>query len=146
MEFRSGWWVDASVGTVEDGFSVHPFQAPVVFVEEPVVVPAQQDQIVQVGGPTVGPMFDVVAVDVADPSTSGELTATVPGPELTTQPAGNGPGPAADAEDLTVVVDRGLHDRITRQPACRLIGEDRSRFQFGDPTGTGFGATLRGPR
>ena len=83
MECLPSRRIDPAIGSVEQGFAVRvPFDAPLVFVEEPVVVSAQQDEIVEVGGPTVGPMLDVVAVDEAEVGTARELASAVSSPEL----------------------------------------------------------------
>ena len=52
---------------------------PVVFVDKPVMKPAEQNQVVQVGGPTVGPVLNVVDLDPSGVPTSGELA----GPPVT---------------------------------------------------------------
>jgi hypothetical protein len=84
VEFWSGWRVDAAVGFVEGELGVGiAFDGPAVFVEEPVVEGAEQDQVGEVGGPTVSPMLDVVSVDPTSVGTSDEPTSCVPMPELT---------------------------------------------------------------
>ena len=81
---RGGQGVDPSVGFVEGELAAWvAFDGPSVFVEEPVVISTQQDQIVEVGGSPVGPMLDVVAMDPTLMRTSRESAATVPMPELT---------------------------------------------------------------
>jgi len=67
--------------------------APSVFMEEPVVEPAQQDQIVQIGRTTVRPMSPMMGVDEIPGSTTRELTASIPIPELRTT------GPEPDPPD-----------------------------------------------
>ena len=85
VESGSDWWVDASVGFPEDGFGVSVvFDRPSVFVEEPVVVSAEEDQIFQVGGSSIGPMGLVVGVEPTFEPTSRPLTASVSMPELVT--------------------------------------------------------------
>ena len=83
----SGWdrWVDASVWSPEDGFAVSVvLDGPSMFVEEPVVVTAEEDQIVQVGGSSVCPMCLVMSVEPTWEGTSRPSTATITEPELTT--------------------------------------------------------------
>jgi hypothetical protein len=48
--------------------------------------PAEDDQIVQIGGTSVRPMFYVMTMSPSGPSATGEPTAPVPVVELTTQP------------------------------------------------------------
>ncbi len=56
--------VDLSVGFAEHGFVVGiVFDPPSVFMEEPVVVATQQDQIVQIGRSPIRPMLVVVGVN-----------------------------------------------------------------------------------
>ena len=56
---------------------VSSFELPVTFVAEDVVAPAQQGQVVEVGGPAVGPVDDVVCVGpVGCPVTAREDAAT----------------------------------------------------------------------
>jgi hypothetical protein len=63
VDSGSDWWVDGSVGFPEDGFVVSVvFDGPSVFVEESVVVAAEEDQIVQVGGSSVCPMLLVMGM------------------------------------------------------------------------------------
>ena len=45
--------------------------APPVLMEETVVITAQQDQIVQIGGAAVGPMLDVVTMHPGLPAKPG---------------------------------------------------------------------------
>jgi len=45
---------------------------PSVLVEIPVMMTAEQDEVVEVGRPAVGPMLDVVGLEPAGVPTSGE--------------------------------------------------------------------------
>jgi hypothetical protein len=85
VEAGSDRWVDASVGFPEDGFAVSVvFDRPSVFMQEPVVVTTEEDQIVQIGGSSIGPMLLVVGVEPSLERTSRPPTASVPMPELVT--------------------------------------------------------------
>lgn len=53
------------VRPVEAGVVVDKRRGVAALVEEAVVVPAQQDEVVEVGGAAVRPEGDVVGVDVA---------------------------------------------------------------------------------
>ena len=48
---------------------------PAVFVDKPVMKPAEQNQVVQVGGPTVGPVLDVVDLQPACVATADPLAS-----------------------------------------------------------------------
>jgi hypothetical protein len=50
---------------------------PVAFVDEAVVVAAEQYEVVQVGGAAVGPVLDVVAVGVTPAGAAGEPAAPI---------------------------------------------------------------------
>ncbi|MDQ1424339.1 MAG: hypothetical protein QOD72_1837 [Acidimicrobiaceae bacterium] len=52
-------------------------EVPLTFMEQSVVVAAQQNKIVEGGGPTVGPVSDVVAVGVAATGAAREPATTV---------------------------------------------------------------------
>jgi hypothetical protein len=83
IESGSDWWVDLSVGFPEHGFAVSVvFDHPSVFMEDAVVVSAEEDQIFQVGWSSVGPMCLVVGMYEVSGATTGELAATIPMPEL----------------------------------------------------------------
>ena len=49
---------------------------PAVFVDKPVMKPAEQNQVVQVGGPAVGPVLNVVDLDPSGVPTSGKPTVS----------------------------------------------------------------------
>ncbi|MCZ6456679.1 MAG: hypothetical protein O6650_05455, partial [Actinobacteria bacterium] len=65
---------------------------PSVFVDKPVMKPAEQNQVVQIGGPTVGPVLNVVDLDPSGVGTSDPLAvSTVTMGYQSSQPAGNRP-------------------------------------------------------
>ena len=85
VESGSDRWVDASVGFPEYGFAVSVvFDRPSVFMEEPVVVTAEEDQIVQIGWSSIGPMCLVVGMEPTFERTARPPTVPVPMPELVT--------------------------------------------------------------
>jgi hypothetical protein len=53
-----------------------------VFVDEPMVIAAEKDQVLQVGGSEVGPMFAMMGMDELSFWTAGKATASIPEPEL----------------------------------------------------------------
>jgi len=109
--------------------------APPVLVDEPVVITAQQDQIVQIGGTTVGPMSDVMTMHPGLPATTREPATTVTMPKLTSQPARDQPGPPPHTKSPGMVIDGTFHDRITGQSAGGLIGDHRARLRLGHSGG-----------
>jgi hypothetical protein len=58
-----GWRIGSPVGFAElEGPVVAGGDVPVVFVEKPVMKPAEKNQVVQIGDPTLGPVLDVVSL------------------------------------------------------------------------------------
>ncbi len=56
-----GFGVGSPVGSAELEAPVAAGgDVPVVFVNKPVMKPTEKDQVVQVGGPTLGPVLDVM--------------------------------------------------------------------------------------
>ena len=85
VETGSDRWVFLSVGSSEYGFAVGIVSdLPSVFMEKPVVVAAEQDQIVQIGRPAISPMCFVVGMEPTFERTARPPTVPVPEPELTT--------------------------------------------------------------
>ena len=85
VESGSRWGIDLPVGSAENGLLVRVFfDPPPVLMEKPVVIAAEEDQIGQIGGPSVGPVFSVMAMDEIPGATAGETTTAIPMPELTT--------------------------------------------------------------
>ena len=85
VESGTDWWVDLSVGFTKHVFGVSVvFDRPSVLMKEPVVVSAEEDEIVQIGGSSIGPMGLVMGMDEVSAATAGELTASVSMPELMT--------------------------------------------------------------
>jgi hypothetical protein len=67
-----GWWVEAGVSVGAD------VDVPAVVVHDPVVVPAEEHQVRQLGGAAVGPEPDVVGVAPAGwAAAAGERAAAV---------------------------------------------------------------------
>ncbi len=95
--------------------------------------PAEQNQVVQVGGTTVGPMLNVVDLDPCSVPTSGELAVSaVTMGYQSSQPAGDGPGVPSDSDHDTAVGDHRFDNTITGQSSGRLVGDECSAAQFGD--------------
>lgn len=69
---------DVAAGSAGDG--------PSAFVNQPVVVVAEGDQIVEVGGAAMRPVHKVVNVDPSGPITTGEAAAVIAPLHLTSEP------------------------------------------------------------
>ncbi len=58
-----GFGVGGPVGFAElEAPVVAGGDVPVVFVNKPVMKPAEKDQVVQIGGPTLGPVLNVMGL------------------------------------------------------------------------------------
>lgn len=77
------------------------------------MVSAQQDEVAQVGGATIGPVGLVVGMNPTVMGTAGETASSIPEPELPTQPTRDHPGATTHPENPSVVGDAALDDRIT---------------------------------
>jgi hypothetical protein len=105
---------------------------PAVFVDEAMVISAEQDQILQIGETEIGPMFAVMDVEEVSFRTAGEPAASIPEPELPSQPGGDEPGPASDTEDPAMIGDDTFDEAITGQSSGGFAGDDRTGCRFGD--------------
>jgi hypothetical protein len=84
VEGGSWWWVDLSVRSTEYRFAIGAvFDGPAVFVQEPVVVATEQDQIVHIGETAICPMSPVMSMHPIDMVAAGELAAPVSMPQQT---------------------------------------------------------------
>jgi len=84
VDFGTGRGVDAAVRFAEDEFaSGIAFDGPSVLVEEPVVESTKQHEILQIGGPTISPMGDVMPMNPTLVGTTDESAARIAMPELT---------------------------------------------------------------
>ena len=93
---------------------------PAVFVDKPVMKPAEQNQVVQVGGPTVGPVSNVVDLDPSSVGTSDPLAVSaVTMGYQSSQPAGDGPAVFSDTDHNTAVGDNSFENTVTGEsPGC----------------------------
>ncbi len=111
---------------------------PVVFVNKPVMKPTEKDQVVQVGGPTPGPVLNVVnlqpfAVPTSDPLAPPPVTMGY----QSSQPSGDGAGVSTHTDHLGTVGDHGFNHTVTGQSLCRLVGNQSSVSQLGDTSAFG---------
>jgi hypothetical protein len=104
---------------------------PATLVDEPVVPPTDEDQIVQVGASAVGPMLDVMHLEERGSAVTGKLAVVVPGLDLSTQPAGDLPRLATDPDWFALLFDGGLDIAVTCEQSVRLIGHHRSTTHLG---------------
>ena len=124
-----------SVGSPEDGFAVSVvFDRPSVLMEEPVVVTAEEDQIVQIGGSSIGPMCLVMGVEPTFERTSGPPAVPVPMPELVTQPGWDQPGTTTDPQHFPCgrrwCIPRSDHRTSRRAVSLAMTGPP---FDLGHP-------------
>ena len=106
--------IDAPVRFAEDRAPARVVpDRPSMFVQEPVMVSAQQDEIAQVGGATIGPVDLVVPMNPTVMGTAGETASSITEPELPTQPTRDHPGATPHPEHSHVVGDAALDDPVT---------------------------------
>lgn len=87
---------------------------PTMLVDEPMMKPAEKDQVVEVGPTLVGPMLLVMGLQPSSAATGRELTAsTRPVIDQPTQPTGNRPSVAADTDYDVPVMHSSLDHGIT---------------------------------
>jgi hypothetical protein len=88
----------------------------------PVVMGADQHEVVQFGGAAVFPVLDVVGVQTAGGPASGHPAAAVAVLESTAQPSVDGAGRASRPDHLPVAFEPDLAGGITGQVAAVVIG------------------------
>jgi hypothetical protein len=77
-------WIDHTIRFDEEGSSFGiGFDLPAVLVDEAMVKAAEQDQVLQIGGTKIGPVFAVMTVDEMFLQAARESAAPIPEPELT---------------------------------------------------------------
>ena len=102
-------------------------------MDKPVMKPTQQDQIVQISEPSLGPVDNVMDLKPLVVSTSRFLASTtVTMMNKTSQPSGNAPTVSTDTDDDTAVGDDGFEDTITGKSSCSVVGDETTRPQFMD--------------
>lgn len=128
-----------SVATARDiGVSAghHPYDfsvwvsrdVPAAFVDEAVVIGAERNKVVEVGGAAVSPVDDVMYVNPTGAAASGVATALVPLADNADQPVWDGAGGAPDPDDSAGLIrDIDLKPGIADQ-APRGFGEQRDAF------------------
>ena len=144
----SGWALGselASVGSVEVELAWGSFDSPPSFVDQGVVMPAEEDQIFEARKPSFGPWDEMVDVTPAGgPVASGKDTVEVPGHDSDSQGRGDQSLGPSHVEGLAVGSE---HDPgqigVTGKPSDFVGGEEGSMFSFGD-SGFGFEESFGG--
>ncbi len=109
---------------------------PAVFVEKPVVKTAEEDQIVQVGAASLGPVLDVVDLQPACVLTPGKLASPVIAVvDESSQPAEDGSAVSSDTDHNTAVGDNSFENTVTGESSGCLVGNQSRVGQLGDTGG-----------
>jgi hypothetical protein len=96
----------------------HPHNGVVAVVEAAVVEATKQEEIVEVGAATVGPMADVVAVGTrGGNAASGEAAVAVAHLQGAAQPSGDDAAAAADVDGDAIAFDDGDDLGVAAEPA-----------------------------
>ena len=95
------------------------------FVHRAVMRAAQRDEIAEPGLAALGPVMDVMAVDVFLVSAAREDAALVAGFQRATQSRRDSPRLAADVERLTFAIFKDLDDTCVAREAAHRFDRDR---------------------
>ena len=113
---------------------VEALDAEAALMHGAVMETAQRDEVRQFRCAAIGPMVDVVAVDVSHVPASGEHTAPVARFERATQRGRDAARLAAHVERLPAFVFANLDDTcIAGEASRRLDGRRRSLIEFAPP-------------
>ena len=114
-----------AVGAVGDeGAVLVAGQGPSAFVEAAVVEGADEGEVVDVGGAVVGPVRQVVGVEVTAAVTAGEPARSIPDLEGVTQPGGDHATAPAEVQRVSAgPEDEGADDPVAGQAAGDLGSE-----------------------
>ena len=96
---------------------------------QPVVVGAEQHEVVQLGVAAVFPVPDVVGVQTAGGPAPGHRAGGVAVLEGAAQPAVDQPGGPSGADGLAVALEPHFAGGITGQVAAFGVGEQRAQMQ-----------------
>ena len=96
---------------------------------QPVVIRAQQHQVVQLGGPAVFPVHDVMGVQTAGGPATRHRARGVAVLQRTAQPAADQPRRPPRPDRLPVAFEPHLTGGITGQVLAISIGEQRTQMQ-----------------
>ncbi len=121
-----------AVGTQEGQSAIRVTgNPPTALMHQPMVKRAQQNQVAEIGGPTLGPVHQVVSVHPASSLASGKTAALVTMAHLTGQPWGHTASRAPD----TLAVRRHLHPGVAGQAPGGVGVERRTTFHLGTALG-----------
>jgi hypothetical protein len=88
-----------------------------VLVDETMMKAADEDEIVQIGGPPIRPGDDVVDLEPAAVATTGEPTAaSIPFDDQPTQPGGDLAAPPSDTDRLDALSEHRLYGGVAGKP------------------------------
>src|SRR5919106_2544029 len=127
-----------------------PAGPPPALVDEAVVGVAQEHQVVQVGGPAIGPVDQVVGVQPPLPLASGEPAGpSVPVPEHPEEGTGHTPAPPAHPHRAALPLQDPLDPPVAGQPADGIRGKAMAALGLCQPraplwlrTGQCFGSCM----
>ena len=114
-------WNEFSIGQGELGGSTGiSTESKTLLMHQPMVPPAQQQQIVHRGLTAIHPVLNVMGIDETAAVTARETAATVPAFQCTPDGWWNGAGFAADVEGLAVFIVMPVHHRAVtgHAPGC----------------------------
>lgn len=139
FEWFSGCWVEGPVGFAELEVTAGTLgDMPLVSMDEPVVKPAKNNQVVQVGLSALAPGNDVV--DLEPPGVVAPwmpALASVTMMDKTSQPSWNDSASTTDTDRHTAVGDHRFDNTVTGQPFRRVIWNQIPTVQLGDPFSLG---------
>ncbi len=108
---------------------------PAVLVEKTVMKTAEKDQIVQVGGASIGPVLDVMGLHPSGAVTSDPPAVVIPGFDQSSQPAGDRPTVSTHSDDDVVPMDHDFDHGVTGETSSGLVGDHRAPGYLGNTTG-----------
>lgn len=98
----------------------------------PVVIRADEHEVLEVGGAAVFPVHDVMGMKAACCPTAGNHTAMVAVFQGAAQSAADGPRGPSRANGLTVAFQPYLAGGVAQEVLAFLVGEHRTQMQCGD--------------
>ena len=121
-----------AVGVGDDELVRGPGQGDPASVVQPVMVRADEDEIVQLGQAAVLPMLEVVGVQAAGRAAAGHHTTAIPMLQRPTQPPIDRTGGPAGADRAPGPFEPHLAGRIAAQVLAFGVGEQRPQMQRPD--------------
>jgi hypothetical protein len=106
-----------------------------MLVNKPVVKPTEKDEIVEIGGASIGPVLDVMGLHPSDAVTSDPPAVMIPGFDQPSQPAGDRPTVSTHSDHDVVPMDGDFDHGVTGETSSGLVGDHRTPGYLGDTTG-----------